>query len=99
MKFTSNYIVTLTNVLFVLEFTKNLVSAGMLNEFRFKSVTKSDKFVLSKELIFVGEGYYYNAMFKLNVMLINKNNNKSITKFSYLFSSILWHNCFGHVNY
>lgn len=72
----------------------------MWNKFGFKTVIKYNKFVLSKGRMFVGKNYYRNAMFKLNGMPINRNNNKSTT-FAYLLqlSSMLWHNRLEHVNY
>lgn len=50
---------------------------GLLNQFGFKLVFESDKFVLSKNGMFVGKGYALNDMFELNVMVTNKMNNTS----------------------
>ena len=56
LKFTSGSILTLTNVFYVPEVRKNLVSSGLLNKFGFKLVFEADKFVLSKGGLFVGKG-------------------------------------------
>jgi len=83
---------SLTDVYFVPEIMKNLVSRGLLNKFGFKVVFESDRFVLTKGSAFVGKSYLFEEMFKLN--LINK-----VKNFAYLIDSIsLWHNRFGHVN-
>nr|GEY25544.1 hypothetical protein [Tanacetum cinerariifolium] len=50
----------LTNVLYVPEVRKNLVSGWLLNKFGFRFVFESDKFVLSKNQIYVGKGYAMN---------------------------------------
>ena len=48
---------TLTNVLYVPEIRKNLVSGSLLNSHRFWLVFESNKFVLSKSRMYVGKGY------------------------------------------
>ncbi|XP_073062026.1 uncharacterized protein [Primulina eburnea] len=99
LKFTSGHVVTLTNVLYVPEVRKNLVSGSMLNKFGFKLVFEADKFVLSKTGMFVGKGYFCNGMFKLNVMPINKNKDMSSVVYFIESPFTLWHNRLGHVNY
>ena len=44
---------TLTNVLYVPEIRKNLVSGSLLNSHGFRSVFESNKFVLSKSRMYV----------------------------------------------
>ena len=63
---------TLTNVLYVLEIRKNLVSGSLLNSHGFQLVFESNKFVLSKNEMYVGKGYMSSGMWKLNVMTIIK---------------------------
>ena len=63
---------SMTNVLYVLEISKNLVSGSLLNSHGFQMVFESDKFVLSKSGIYVGKGYMSGGMWKLNVMSIVK---------------------------
>ncbi|GJS83573.1 pol polyprotein [Tanacetum coccineum] len=72
LKMTSEKELKLTNVLYVPEIRKNLVSGWLLNKFGFRLVFESDKFVLSKNQMYVGKGYAVNAMFKLNVMVVKK---------------------------
>lgn len=99
LKMTSGKEVKLRDVLYVPELRKNLVSGGLLNQFGFKLVFESDKFVLSKNGMFVGKGYALNGMFKLNVMVTNKMNNESSSSAYLLECSNVWHGRLGHVNY
>ncbi|GJS83180.1 pol polyprotein [Tanacetum coccineum] len=97
LKMTSEKELKLTNVLYVLEIHKNLVSGWLLNKFGFHLVFESDKFVLSKNQMYVGKGYYVNGMFKLNVMVVMNDNNK-MNYFAYLIeSSNVWHGRLGHI--
>ena len=92
LEFTSGKVLSLNDVYHVPDVRKNLVSGSLLNKHGFKLVFESDKFVLSKGGIFVGKGYMYQGMFKLNII-----NNTSI--FAYIVDSIsLWHARLGHVN-
>ena len=91
---------TLTNVLFVLEIRKNLVFGLLLNSHGFRLMFKSDKFVLSKSIMYVGKWHMSDGMWKLNVMTIIKSDrNKTSTSAYILESSNLWHDRLGHVNY
>lgn len=91
LEFTYRKVMTFNEVYYVPEIRKNLVSGG-LNKFGFKSVFESDKFVLSKGGAFVGKGYLYEGMFKLN--LINK-----VAYSAYMLDSFsLWHIRLGHIN-
>jgi hypothetical protein len=84
-------VLSLTNMYFVPETRKSLESGNLLNKFGFKFVFESDQFVLTKEGAFVGKGYLFEMMFKLN--LINKVNNSA-----YSVDSIsLWHNKLDHI--
>ncbi|GKA88599.1 pol polyprotein [Tanacetum coccineum] len=60
LKMTSEKELKLTNVLYVLEICKNLVSGWLLNKFGFRLVFESNKFVLSKNQVYVGKGYAMN---------------------------------------
>jgi hypothetical protein len=55
LKFTSDKIVTLIDVFHALEIQKNLVSGGLLSNHSYKLVFESDKFVLTKNGMFVGK--------------------------------------------
>nr|GEX24983.1 zinc finger, CCHC-type [Tanacetum cinerariifolium] len=50
----------LTNVLYVQEIRNNPVHGWVLNKFAFRLVFESDKFVLSKNQMYVGKGYALN---------------------------------------
>nr|GEY23657.1 hypothetical protein [Tanacetum cinerariifolium] len=60
LKMTSEKELKLTNVLYVLEIRKNLVFGWLLNKFGFRLVFESDKFVLSKNQMYVGRVYAMN---------------------------------------
>ena len=72
LKMTSGKELTLTNVLYVPEIRKNLVSRSLLNSHGFQMVFESEKFVLSKSGMYLGKGYMSNGMWKLNVMTLVK---------------------------
>ena len=70
-------------------------------------VFESDKFVLTKDGVYVGKGYLVDDLFKANVVVVDKNSMylypKLINKgkfFVYMLESpIIWHARLGHVNY
>ena len=62
LKMTSRKEVVLTNVLYVLEIRKNLVSSSLLNSHGFWMVFESNKFVLSKSSMYIGKGYMRDGM-------------------------------------
>nr|GEU80219.1 Pol polyprotein [Tanacetum cinerariifolium] len=99
LKMTSEKELKLNNVLYVLVIRKNLVSGWLLNKFGFRLVFESDKFVLSKNQIFVGKGYAMNGMFKLNVMVVKNEINKMNSSAYLIESSNVWHGRLGHVNF
>lgn len=99
LKMTSEKELKLTNVLYVPEIRKNLVSGWLLNKFGFRLVFESDKFVLSKNKMYVGRGYALNGMFKLNVMVVKNDINKMNSSAYLIESSNVWHGRLGHVNF
>jgi len=66
--FTFGKILTLSDVFYVLEVRKNLVSCFLLNKFDFKQVYEATKYILSKGSVIVGKGYAGSDMFNLNVI-------------------------------
>jgi hypothetical protein len=89
LEFTYENVITLIDVP---EIMKNLVSGCFLNKFGFKCVFESNQFVLTKGDTFVGKGYLFEHVIKLN--LINK-----VNFFAYMIDLVsLWHNRLGHVN-
>ena len=77
LKMTSGKELTLNNVMYVPDIRKNLVSGLLLNKHGFRMVFESDKFVLTKNGLFVGKGYECGGMFKLNIMTVKPNINKA----------------------
>ena len=70
------------------------MSSFLLNRASFKRTMESDNYVITKKTLFVGKGYAYDVMFKLNV----ENNNAS-TSSVYMLSSInFWHARLSHIN-
>ncbi|GKA23908.1 hypothetical protein Tco_0709941, partial [Tanacetum coccineum] len=96
LKITSEKELKLTNVLYVMEIRKNLVSGWLLNKFGFRLVFESDKFVLSKNQMYVGKGYAVNGMFKLNVIVVKNDINKMNSPVYLNESSNVWHGHLGH---
>ncbi|GJV71307.1 retrotransposon protein, putative, ty1-copia subclass [Tanacetum coccineum] len=76
---------------------KNLVSGWLLNKFYFRLVFESDKFVLSKNQMYVGKGYAVNGMFKLNVIVVKNDINKINSPVYLNESSNVWHGHLGHI--
>ncbi|GJR06699.1 retrovirus-related pol polyprotein from transposon TNT 1-94 [Tanacetum coccineum] len=99
LKMTSEKELKLTNVFYVSEIRKNLVSGWLLNKLGFRLVFESDKFVLSKNQMYVGKGYAVDAMFKLNVMVVKNDINKMNSSAYLIESSNVWHGRLGHVNF
>ncbi|CAL8993883.1 unnamed protein product [Prunus brigantina] len=100
LKMTSGKEVTLNNVLHVPKIQKNLVSGSLLSKNGFKSVFEYDKFVFTKNGMYVGKWYLTDGLFKMNVMtIVHKVNNNKVSSAYMLESSDLWHGRLGHVNY
>ena len=97
LKFSSGKIVSLFNVLHVPDIRKNLVSSSVLNNCGYKQVIESDKFVLSKNGVFIGFGYLCNQMFRLNI--VHDNIDSAFISTSKLYDSNLWHARLGHVHF
>ena len=94
LKFTSGRTLTLKDVLHTPQIRKNLVSSYLLNKAGFKQIIDSDQYVIRKNNAFVGKGYAYDGMFKLNVEM-----NKISPSYVYIASSTnLWHARLCHVN-
>ncbi|KAL6333744.1 hypothetical protein AAG906_028930 [Vitis piasezkii] len=94
LKMTSGKELTLNDVLHVPDIRKNLVSGSLLSKNGFKLVFVSDKFVLTKNEMFVGKGYLSDGLFKMNVMTVvpkSINNNKIDSSAYLLESSNIWH--------
>ncbi|GKA71337.1 zinc finger, CCHC-type containing protein [Tanacetum coccineum] len=97
LRFSSGKVVSLLNVLHVPNIRKNLVSSSVLNNYGYKQVIESNKFVLSKHGVFIGFGYLSNHMFRLNI--VSDNIGSAFMSTSKLNDSILWHARLGHVHF
>ena len=98
LKMPSRKKLTLNNVLYIPDIRKNLVAESLLSKNGFRLVFESDKFVLTKNGMYVGKGYMFDGLFKLNVMTIVPSIiNKKISSSYLLESSNLWHDRLGHV--
>jgi hypothetical protein len=62
LKFTSGKVVTLVDIFYAPEIQKNLVSGNLLSKHGYKLVFESEKFVLTKNNMFVGKGYAENGI-------------------------------------
>ena len=80
---------------------KNLVSGSLLRKNEFKMVFKSNKFVLTKNEVYVDKKYLANGLFKMNVMTILRDfNNNKASSFAYLLESFnLWRDKLGHMDF
>lgn len=94
LRFTSRKTVTLKEVLHVPDIRKNLLSRSLLSKHGFKLVFEFDKFVPTKNKLFVGKGFVNSRMFKLNVI-----NEMSSTSTCLIKSCELWHSRLGHIHY
>ena len=72
----------LTNVFHVPKIKKNLVSANLLYKSGLKVVLESNKLILSKNGIFVGNGYITDGMHKLSII------NKEVSNCAYIVDSL-----------
>ncbi|KAL0552383.1 hypothetical protein IC582_011492 [Cucumis melo] len=101
LKMTSRKELTLNNVLHVSDIRKNLISGSLLSKNGFKLVFVSDKFVLSKNEMYIGKGYLSDGLFKLNVLTVVPKSiiNNKVSTFAYIVESFVWHDRLEHVNF
>ena len=98
LKLTSGKVLALCDVLHVPDIRWNLVSISLLGKAEVKILFDSDKIVLTKNDAFVGNDYYNQGLFMLNVYDIINNNTSS--SFAYIVDSCdIWHDRLGHVNF
>lgn len=94
----SGKVFTLTDVLYVPDHRKNLVSGSQLVHRGYKIVFDCNKIVITKNNAFIGKGYVNEGLVKLNAinLFINKAENQT-----YLVNKSnqnLWHARLGHVH-
>ncbi|KZV25134.1 hypothetical protein F511_42831 [Dorcoceras hygrometricum] len=99
LKMTSRKELALIDVLHVSEIRKNLVSGSALVKADFRLVFESNKFILSKNGVFIGKGYLEDNLFKMNVMpVLREFDGNKIKASTYIVECYnLWHGRLGHV--
>ncbi|GJY83222.1 zinc finger, CCHC-type containing protein [Tanacetum coccineum] len=95
LRFSSGKVVSLLNDVHVSNIRNNLVSSSILNNYGYKQVNESNKFVLSKHGVFIGFGYLSNHMFTLNI--VSDNIGSAFMSTSKLNNLILYHTRMGNV--
>ncbi|KAJ0007126.1 hypothetical protein Pint_30647 [Pistacia integerrima] len=86
LHFTYGRSLLLKDVLHTPDMRKKLVSGFLLNKVSFRQVVESDQYVITKNDTFVGRGYAFDNMFKLNVEM---NASSSVNA---------WHTRLSHIN-
>ena len=74
LKMTFRKILTLQGILHISTLQKNLISESSLLRAGYRIVKESNKFIISKSNIFIGKGFVYDGLFRLNV--INSSGNE-----------------------
>jgi len=67
LKFTSNKLWSLSNVLYLPSLHRSSISAILLNKDGLKTIVGDNKFVISRNTVFVGKGYAKGNLFLLNI--------------------------------
>jgi hypothetical protein len=57
----------LVNVFHAFKIRKNLVSTNILSKKGFKIILESDKVIVTKSIVFLKKGYFYDSMFKFDI--------------------------------
>ena len=100
LKMTYGKELTLNDMLYVPEIRKNLVSRSLLNKHGFQMMFESNMVVLSKNRMYVGNGYVNDGLFKLYVITLKLKINDEVSSSTYLLkSSNLWHGRLEYVNF
>jgi hypothetical protein len=103
---TSEKALNLQGVRHVPSLHRNLISESLLLRAGYRIVKESNKFVITKNNVFIGKGFTCDGLFKLNVIKCNSNESSSIsnTPISSTVAQInescdVWHVRLGHVNF
>ena len=102
LTFTSGKCLCLNNVLYVPGIRKNLVSEIVLNNCGYKQVLDNDNYILSRHGSFIGFGYIFNGMIRLNINYPSSDNSVCMASSSTsnnFHKSQLWHARLGHIHY
>jgi hypothetical protein len=89
IKVTFKKLLTLKNMLHVVDTRMNLIFGSLLRKNGFKLVLKSDKFIISKNRVFIGDEYLSDDLFKIchfpSKCLVPKQPKNFGLSFSFLF--------------
>jgi hypothetical protein len=89
IKVTFEKLLTLKNMLHVVDIRMNLIFGSLLRKNGFKLVLKSDKFIISKNRVFIGDEYLSDDLFKIchfpSKCLVPKQPKNFGLSFSFLF--------------
>jgi len=97
LKFTSDKLLPLSNMLYAPFLSRNLVSGILLNKGGLKNVVGDDKVVISHNGVFVGKRYMNGSLFILN--LASETMNENASSAAYIAESVdLWHCRLCHLN-
>jgi hypothetical protein len=90
IKVTFEKLLTLKNMLHVVDIRMNLIFGSLLRKNGFKLVLKSDKFIISKNRVFIGDEYLSDDLFKIchfpSKCLVPKQPKNFGLSFSFFFS-------------
>ena len=102
MKMTFKKLITLNNMLHVVDIKMDLIFGSLLRKNNFKLIFESDKFILSKIKMLIGNGCLSYVIFEISIMTIiimNKNSNNN-TSSSHMFEFCdMWYDKLSHMNY
>ena len=96
LNLTSGKTLTLKDVKYVPTIVKNLVSRGMLCDIGMRLDFQSGKVVMSFKNMYFGNAFRADGMFKISTTVPSTAINVIFTS---EYSSALWHNRLGHVNF
>jgi len=78
-------------VLHITDIRINLMSDSLFNKNDFKLTFESDKFILSRNGMFIEEGYFNDGLFKMNIMTIITMNERN--EYNNVYSSYMFESC------
>jgi hypothetical protein len=103
LKMTSKKLLTFYNKLYIIDIRNNLEPNSLLSKNNFKTVFKSDKFIVFENKIFIENGYLSEDLLKMNVITTiikdEMNNNNNTFSFYLLESCDMWYDMLRYMNY
>jgi hypothetical protein len=102
LKMTLKKLLTLNNMLHVVDIKIDLIFGSLWRKNSFKFIFESDKYILFKNKMLIGNWCFSDVIFKMSVMTIitmdEKSNNN--TSSSHMFESCdMWYDKLNHWNY